>query len=125
MPINFKFPLNNSEAGYFDTNKTTKDAVKENVKLTILTNQGERIISNVGSKYSLDFYENSKEEIDENIKQHTKEIFQNFFQYLKLDEIKIIHSEDDKRVPEGNVLIGMKYSFNGVDDFTDEITILI
>ena len=42
--INVKFPLVKGSAGAFETNKTTIDAVKDNLKILILSNYGERCI---------------------------------------------------------------------------------
>ena len=42
--INFKFPFVRSPQGGFASNKTTIDAVKDDLKILILTNYGERPI---------------------------------------------------------------------------------
>lgn len=42
--INIKFPLKRGVKGAFETNRTTLDAVKDDLKILLLTNHGERPI---------------------------------------------------------------------------------
>lgn len=45
MPfINAKYPLRIGSAGYFATNDTLEDAVKEDIRHVIMTNKGERVM---------------------------------------------------------------------------------
>jgi len=124
MPaINFKFPLDIGSLGHFATNDNTQDAVRENVKLTILTTAGERIINPVGSSYAFDVFSQGKEQIDNLITTHTKQLFKTYFPFLNIDSIIIKHPDDDPTVQDEQVVVTIHYSFKGVQSFNDSITI--
>ncbi len=126
MPqINFKIPLRNGSLGQFDMNTNTKDAVKENVKLTILTSIGERVVSGVGSNYHYDVFTQSKEEVQTAVIEHTNEIFEKYFDFLKIESIEVLVQEDNAAIAANNVYVKIIYSFKGIDQFADEISFVI
>jgi len=43
--INVKFPMTKGKAGAFETNKTTLDAIKDNLKILILSNYRRKMYS--------------------------------------------------------------------------------
>ena len=50
MGINLQFPLHAYRKGFFETNNTTIEAVREDIKVLLLTRKGERIInSSIGT----------------------------------------------------------------------------
>lgn len=123
-PINFKFPLNTGPLGFFRTNNNTKDAVRENLKLTILTNSGERLINEVGSKYVFDLTKQSKEEITKFIEDHTEELFDAYFNFLRIEKIDVLDSSDNESIGDNEVLVSIKYSFRNIEQTQDEVSIL-
>ena len=126
MPqINFKIPLRNGPLGQFDMNTNTKDAVRDNVKLTILTSIGERVVSNVGSNYYYDVFTQSKEEVQSAVIEHTNEIFEKYFDFLKIESIDVLVQEDNAAIAANNVYVNIIYSFRGIDNFMDKINFVI
>ena len=123
--INFKFPLGIGSLGAFEMNTNTKDAVKENVKLTILTARGERIINDVGAMYYFDVFKQTKDEIQTAIEEHTKEMFDKYFNFLKLDNVEVSTIDDNPAIEDNQVLAKIKYSFKGVEQFSDEVQIIL
>ena len=48
--INFKFPLKSFKQGFFQGNQTTKSAVREDIKVLLMTVKGERVMDkNMGT----------------------------------------------------------------------------
>ena len=45
MGINLKFPLRAFRKGFFEMNNTTVDAVREDIKILLLTKKGERVVN--------------------------------------------------------------------------------
>lgn len=123
--INFKFPLGKGPIGMFEMNNNTKDAVKENLKLTILTSKGERLVKDIGSRYYFDVFKQQKEEVQESIKDHTQEMFDEYFQFLKLDSVEVFTAEDTPIINDEQVLVKILYSFRGVEEFSDELQIIL
>jgi len=119
--INFKFPLDDSTLGMFDMNTNTKDAIREDLKLTILTSVGERVISDVGSMYKFDVFKQTKQEVQAAITSHTDQIFKNFFPFLQIDDLQVMTSDDNSAIQDYEVYVKLIYSFKGVQGFSDEI----
>lgn len=122
--INIKLPLGRGSLGFFDMNNDTRSAVKENVKITILTNIGERVVSDVGSSISLDVFENN-ENIRDSLFVKFQDMFSRFFNFLNLDDVIVITSEENNSLNNDQVIVTIKYSFKGVDNFQDEISVLL
>ena len=48
--INFKFPLKSANRGFFQGNKTTIGAIREDIKILLMTVKGERVMhKNMGT----------------------------------------------------------------------------
>ena len=45
MGINLKFPLRSYRRGFFEMNNTTTAAVRENIKILLMTVKGERVVN--------------------------------------------------------------------------------
>lgn len=43
--IGIKYPMTRSSMGAFEVNRTTVDAVRDSLKILILTNHGERVVN--------------------------------------------------------------------------------
>lgn len=125
MNINFKFPLRIGPLGFFDMNNDTKDAVKENIKLTLLTNKNERLVTNVGSSFHYDVFNQSEDEIDSIIKDQINSTFKEYFDYIKIDKINIIHPNDINKLNDNDIIISIEYSYKGINGFSDKISILL
>lgn len=125
MNINFKIPLRSGPLGLFDMHKTTKDAIKENIKLTILTNKKERLVNNIGSSFHFSVFDNTVEEIDDIIKSQVNSMFKEYFDYIKIDKITIKHPDNDNTLQENQVAVSIEYSYKGIDSFSDKIAVVL
>ena len=53
MGINLKFPLRAYRKGFFEMNNTTRAAIREDIKILLLTKKGERVVnSSIGTNIS-------------------------------------------------------------------------
>jgi len=123
--INFKLPLNVGNLGAFEMNDNTKDAVRENLKLTILTTKGERVINDVGSKYNFDVFTQTKEEVQTAIISHTNEIINTYFPFLQIDSLDVFTQDDNNAIEDNQVYVKLIYSFKGIEGFSDQINFAI
>lgn len=119
--INFKFPLRSGDLGYFDMNEDTRSAVRENLKLTILTNIGERVISQVGFDAAIVF--TNQQNADFVVRTALKDMIDKYFSYLNIEEITVKTNKDNQEIPPESIVINFKYSFKN-SGITDELTIL-
>lgn len=122
--INFKFPLNLGSQGYFDMNMDTRNAVKENLKITILTNVGERVISDVGSSFNFNAFDLNND-LQNIVRSKMQDLFEKFFNFLNLDEVIVITNKENSSLGYDQLVVNIKYSYKGIDNFNDEINILL
>lgn len=122
--VNFRFPLNLGPQGYFDMNVDTKSAVKENLKITILTNIGERVISDVGSSFNFNSFDLNND-LQNAVRLKMEDLFEKFFSFLNLDDVVVTTNKENSSLDYDQLVVNIKYSYKGINNFDDEINILL
>jgi hypothetical protein len=126
MPINFRFPLDISSQGHFSSNYDTKEATRENIKLTLLTRRGERVMSDVGIDPTVfGLFEQQNKANDVIIESEIRSIFNKYFDSLKLEYVKILRAEDRKDIADNQIVILIAYSFKNIAEENDTLAILV
>jgi hypothetical protein len=131
MNINFKVPLTFGPRGPFLMNDNTADAVKENLKTTLLTNAGERLFhgtdsanNGLGNTFHKYLFSNDREEVRKNIDADIKRIFTQYFPFLSLIEVIIITPEENASLSNEQLYLSIKYSYNGFNGFKDTLGLI-
>ena len=112
--INFKFPLKNYKQGYFEGNKDTISAIREDLKVLLMTQKGERLMhKNMGTSLPiLDgqlFESMHKIEMIEKIRLDIQTQIEIFMPFLSLQNINVFTSEDDNNLKLNQVRVSMSY----------------
>ena len=112
--INFKFPLKNYKEGYFQGNKDTISAIREDIKVLLMTIKGERVMhKNMGTSLPvLDgqlFESMHKIEMIEKIRLDIQTQIEIFMPFLSLQNINVFTSEDDDNLKLNQVRVSMSY----------------
>lgn len=114
--ISAKLPLQyDSVDGAYALNKTLLDTIKQNLKMLLLTNPGERVADTkfgIGIKKSL-FQQQTKQEFDRikgNINNQTR-IYMPFIQILN---INFVTSEENTNLDQNEINIKIQYSIPSV-----------
>ena len=93
MGVNLKFPLRSFRKGFFEMNDTTIDAVKEDIKILLLTKKGERVVnSSIGTNIPI-----LLGEMFEPIKKNEMVNFKDFFRKANvfiIDDIQFIRGKE-------------------------------
>tara|TARA_R100000008_G_scaffold82646_1_gene67150 strand:+ start:394 stop:870 length:477 start_codon:yes stop_codon:yes gene_type:complete len=122
--IDFPFGRVAGGDGYFNTTKTTVDAIKNNIKLLLQTNQGERVFQpNLGMNLRQLLFEQMTEDLTVQIENNIVDMFQTWLPFVELRDININQRNDlnqinlniefnIKRTP--NSLESVQVTFNGV-----------
>ena len=85
--------------GYFKTTKTTVDAIKNNIRLLLQTQQGERVFQpNLGMGLRKFVFEQINENTQIEIENNIVDVFQTWLPFVDLKDIEInINSENQEK----------------------------
>ena len=112
--INFKFPLKSVNRGFFQGNKTTISAIREDIKTLLMTVKGERVMNkSMGTNIPIFagqlFEPIDKTELLEKIRMEINTAVENYLPFIRLQDIKLSTSEDDSNLTVNQVRISMAY----------------
>lgn len=113
--INFKFPLSKVTGGFPEGNKTSKDAIRENIKTLILTKKGERVINpDIGTNISVlagELFNNvDKKSMERRIFIEIESAIDKYLPIVKLTNLRIQTSNDNDKLQFNEILISMEYA---------------
>ena len=122
--IDFPFGRVPNGDGYFKTTKTTIDAIKNNIKLLLQTNQGERMFQpNLGMNLRNLLFEQMTEDLTIQIENNIVDVFERWLPFVELrnidienrnelSQVKINIEFNIRRAP--NSLESVQVTFDGV-----------
>ena len=88
--IDFPFGRVGNGDGYFKTTKTTIDAIKNNIKLLLQTNQGERMFQpNLGMNLKNLLFEPMTEDLTIQIENNIVDVFERWLPFVELRNINV------------------------------------
>ena len=101
--INFKFPLKSVNRGFFQGNQTTVTAIREDIKILLMTVKGERLMhKNMGTNISTIggplFEPIHQTELLEKIKLEITLAIETYLPFLSLQNIRVLTNEDDDNI---------------------------
>jgi len=129
MGVNLKFPLRSYRKGFFEMNNTTIDAVKEDIKILLLTKKGERVVNpNIGTNIPIllgELFEPiKKEEMEARIGAEIRSALDTWMPYVTMDAIEIFTSDNPPtgtNVNENDILVRMAYTLQNAGGIRDSI----
>jgi phage baseplate assembly protein W len=118
-----KLPLGPSEDDSHEMLKTIKDVVKQNLKMVILTNPGERIMMpNFGVGIHQYFFENVNPVIIEAAKQRIESQVERFLPYVNIQSVIISSDSDEILIPSNTLFVKIVYSIPSLNA-GDQLTV--
>ena len=130
--IDFPFGRVGNGDGYFKTTKTTIDAIKNNIKLLLQTNQGERMFQpNLGMNLRNLLFEPMTEDLTIQIENNIVDVFERWLPFVELRNIDVERRNEAnqtkiniefniRRAP--NSLESVQVTFDGVGGGSSTIT---
>jgi phage baseplate assembly protein W len=126
--VSVKLPLQaDANDGVFKLNKTIADSVKQNFKMLLLTNEGEKIMDiNFGVGLKKELFENFSIETNQNIRQKIFEKTSTYLPFIKIISIKINSLDDAPELPiDANELkVEINYEIQPIN-FLDKLQLSI
>ena len=130
--IDFPFGRVPNGDGYFKTTKTTIDSIKNNIKLLLQTNQGERLFQpNLGMNLRNLLFEPMTEDLTIQIENNIVDVFERWLPFVELRNINVERRNEAnqtkiniefniRRAP--NSLESVQVTFDGVGGGSSTIT---
>ena len=114
----------NSIDGYFASTSTTIEAVKNNIRNLLNTNQGERLMQpTLGLNLKKYLFENFTEELQDTIKNEILTTFKFWLPFVQVQDIQINMSNIDDSVGKNTMDIGILFNITKDPDTLESITI--
>ena len=97
--IDFPFGRVPNGDGYFKTTKTTVDSIKNNIKLLLQTNQGERMFQpNLGMNLRNLLFEPMTEDLTIQIENNIVDVFERWLPFVELRNIEVKRRNESNQV---------------------------
>jgi phage baseplate assembly protein W len=105
-----KYPLTfNASDGYYQMNKTLRDAIRQNVKMLVLTIPGERIMDpayGVGiKKYLFEFTQQVVGDLETEIRYQ----FGRYLPQIALENVLVLTNDDDPEIDPNGLYVRISY----------------
>ena len=122
--INMRWPLGNFKQGFFQGNKDTISAVREDIKVLLMTIKGERVMhKNMGTSLPvLDgqlFEPIKKIEITEKIRIEIQSQVEIYLPFISLQSVNLFTSEDDDKLKINQIRVSMSYLIKDTQAMSD------
>ena len=128
--INLKFPQKSYRRGFFQGNTDTISAVRENIKILLLTLKGERVMhaemgTNIPVLQGQLFEPISRDETFENIRLEIETAIQSYLPYIRVLNIKMITQDEEPTLGNNKIRISMSYAISDQSALVDNINLTL
>lgn len=114
--INFPFARVPNQDGYFSTTKTTIESIKNNIRLLLQTQKGERMFQpNLGMNIRQFLFEQITEDTQVQIENDIVDTFNTWLPFVELRKIDIDTSNQDKNQININIVFNIKRAPNTIE----------
>ena len=131
--INLKFPLRAYRRGFFEMNTTTLAAVREDIKILLLTKKGERLINpDIGTNIPILagqlFEPHDREVLEGQIGAEIRAALAAYMPYVKLRGINVYSDVDappGRNVQRNQALVLMQYTLENASGISDSLALTL
>ena len=128
--INFKFPLKSFQQGFFQGNKTTKSAVREDIKTLLMTMKGERVMhknmgTNIPALAGQLFEPINKLELTEKITVEITTAIEIYLPFLNIQNVNVLTHDDDENLKLNQIRVSMSYIIQDQQSMLDQMTFTV
>ena len=122
--IDFPFARVPNQDGYFKTTKTTIDAIKNNIKLLLQTQQGERVFQpNLGMNLRRFVFEQINENTSIEIENNIVDVFETWLPFVELNNIEI--NTDAENQEHNKIKINITFSIKRAPGTLESVGIIL
>ena len=133
MGINLKFPLRAYRKGFFEMNNTTRDAIREDIKILLLTKKRERVVNgSIGTNIPIlagQLFEPAiREDLEPQITLEVRRALERWMPYVSLESLQVFTAADAPRgiaLQQTQILVVMDYLVNNSEAMRDSIQLTV
>ena len=126
VSVGLDFPIARvpNQDGYFKTTKTTIDAIKNNIKLLLQTQQGERVFQpNLGMNLKRFVFEQINENTSIEIENNIVDVFETWLPFVELNNIEI--NTDAENQEHNKIKINITFSIKRAPGTLESVGIIL
>ena len=128
--INMKWPLGNFKQGFFQGNTDTISAIREDIKVLLMTIKGERVMhKEMGTSLPVldgQLFEPIKNvEVTEKIKMEIQSQVEIYLPFISLQSVNIFTSEDDDKLKINQIRVSMSYLIKDTQAMGDKYSFTV
>jgi len=128
--INFKWPLTSFRRGFFEGNRDTKAAVREDIKTLLMTAKGERVMhKELGTSLPILsgqlFEPIDRIELVEKIRVEVQTQISLHLPFLTLQSVNVLTNEDDESLKINQIRVSMSYLIQDQKGFADHVSFTV
>ena len=126
VSVGLDFPIARvpNQDGYFKTTKTTIDAIKNNIKLLLKTEQGERVFQpNLGMNLKRFVFEQINENTSIEIENNIVDVFETWLPFVELNNIEI--NTDAENQEHNKIKINITFSIKRAPGTLESVGIIL
>ena len=126
VSVGLDFPIARvpNQDGYFKTTKTTIDAIKNNIKLLLKTEQGERVFQpNLGMNLKRFVFEQINENTSIEIENNIVDVFETWLPFVELNNIEI--NTDAENQEHNKIKINITFSIKRAPGTLESVGIVL
>lgn len=114
--LSLKFPLRKGLAGGFAVNETTIDSVKDDLRVLLITNHGERLVNfDFGANLRSLIFENMTQDLEEQIKTAVFVAIEKWMPFLIIKNIQVKTGQQDLSLGPNEVRIKVFFGIASTD----------
>ena len=125
--INFKWPLKTRGRGFPDSNRNIQTAVRENLKILLLTGKGQRLMHpNMGTNFMQKymFEQIDKEEMTISMEREVRQQVEEYMPEIQITSFAVKDFNDDNaNIGKNELVISLRYIMTGLGGFADSLTL--
>ena len=126
VSVGLDFPIARvpNQGGYFKTTKTTIDAIKNNIKLLLQTQQGERVFQpNLGMNLKRFVFEQINENTSIEIENNIVDVFETWLPFVELNNIEI--NTDAENQERNKIKINITFSIKRAPGSLESVGVVL
>ena len=126
VSVGLDFPIARvpNQDGYFKTTKTTIDAIKNNIKLLLQTQQGERVFQpNLGMNLKRFVFEQINENTSIEIENNIVDVFETWLPFVELNNIEI--NTDAENQERNKIKINITFSIKRAPGSLESVGVVL
>lgn len=124
--LDLPFRKSNGNEGWFESTKTTFDAVRNNIKSLLLTERGERMMQpSLGLNLKKYLFEPLNEDLRLTIENEILQTFEFWLPFVNVVDLQVVFNDDISDIGRNKIDISLTFNIKQNQDYFDTVSVTI